>query len=58
LLNFFIEKVVFKLIQKNIKDLSKIKGFSNRFNFNHEKIKVLSIGKGLAMKIWEFCQEV
>jgi hypothetical protein len=50
LLKDFFERTIFKLIQENIKVLSKGKGFSNRYTFNHEKIEVFSKDENLTKK--------
>ncbi len=69
MLKDFVKKIVFRLIQENIKFLSKGKGlpisisltmknnfFSKRQNFNQENIEDLLIGRGLAMKTYKFFQ--
>jgi hypothetical protein len=64
----FVKKIVFRLIQENVKVLSKGRGFANRYKFSHEIInffpkyiklakkrkKVLPTCKSLAMKRWKF----
>jgi hypothetical protein len=68
LLKKFVEKIVFQLIQKYIKVLSKGRGFANRYKFSHGEIEifpkdknltknkeVLPINKSLTRKRWKFC---
>jgi hypothetical protein len=47
LLKYFVERVLFRLIQEDIMVLSKVRGFANNIsltmmkqNFDHEEIKV------------------
>jgi hypothetical protein len=72
LLKNFVEKIIFKLIQENIKVLSKGRSFTCMYKFSHEKIevflkhknltkkrlKILLIGRGLIMKRWKFYKDV
>jgi hypothetical protein len=50
LLKYFVVKVIFELIFKNIKVLSKARGFVNRYKFSHEEIKKISKNKNLTKK--------
>jgi hypothetical protein len=50
LLKDFVEKVVFKLIQENIKAFFK--------KINQENIELLPTSKNLAMNRWKFLQKV
>jgi hypothetical protein len=40
LLKYFVGRVVFGIIQKDIKGLLKVEGFVNRYTFNHDETKV------------------
>jgi hypothetical protein len=42
--------MIFRLIKKNKKVLSKHKGFFNRYKFNHEKTKVFPKDENLTKK--------
>jgi hypothetical protein len=50
LLKDFIKKIIFKLIQKNIKVLLKGGSFANRYKFSHEEIEFFSKDKNLTKK--------
>jgi hypothetical protein len=52
LLKDFVEKIVFKLIQENIKV------FLKDTKFNQDQIELLPTNKSLALKRWKFCQKV
>jgi hypothetical protein len=50
LLKDFIERIVFKLIQKDIIFLSKGRGFTNWSKFSHEEIEIFSKDRDLTKK--------
>jgi hypothetical protein len=50
MLKNFVERKVFKLIQENIKVLSKGIGFTNRYKFSHEEIEVFPKDKKFGKK--------
>jgi hypothetical protein len=50
LLKDFVERIVFRLIEENTKVLSKGRGFSNRYKFNHGEIEVFSKDENLNKK--------